>query len=230
MNATGELLRLIEANTGYTSTRASTGDRPDEAYDDVSTGVDALENTAGGLPGSADMGGPYAVKGGSLGFYAVKSAAHQHERMEERTPFHRSHADIIQRAVDYMDLAPGAYHLPLRDKAGVVVGFAQFKGVPNRKKPVLATVLGATMKPSGKDLESMLKLSMSPESNAEPCEVSSRMSDDNNPRIPEPTRRIKATGDPKQEDILRRAFNNVGTSGPNETIESTGLTDPNLAR
>lgn len=86
----------------------------------------------------------------------VKSAAHPHDRMEERTPFHRSHVDFLQRAVDTLALTGEAYHLPLRDKSGNVVGYAQFKRVPNRSTPVLATVLDPTMKPGGENVEARL--------------------------------------------------------------------------
>lgn len=77
--------------------------------------------------------------------------------MEERTPFHRSHADHLQLAVDTLKLTGEAYHLPLRGQDGEVVGYAQFKRVPDRKTPVLATVLGPKMKPRGENVELKLK-------------------------------------------------------------------------
>jgi hypothetical protein len=62
----------------------------------------------------------------------------------------------LQLAVDTLKLTGEAYHLPLRDQSGKVVGFAQFKRVPDRKTPVLATVLGPKMKPRGVDVEPKL--------------------------------------------------------------------------
>lgn len=87
-----------------------------------------------------------------------KIGAHPHDRMSERTEFHPSHVDMIQRAVDTLGLPKGSYHLPLRKQDGSVAGYAQFKGVPNRKAPVLATILGPAMRPGGRDIEAMLKL------------------------------------------------------------------------
>ena len=69
------------------------------------------------------------------GLCSVKLAFHAHDRMEERTPFHRSYTNQLQLAVDTLKLTGEAYHLPLRDNAGKVVGYAQFKRVPDRKSP-----------------------------------------------------------------------------------------------
>lgn len=91
------------------------------------------------------------------GLCTVKLAFHAHDRMEERTPFHRSHADHIQLAVDTLKLKGEAYHLPLRDKDGKVLGYAQFKRVPDRDTPVLSTVLGPKMKPRGENVEPKLR-------------------------------------------------------------------------
>jgi hypothetical protein len=87
-----------------------------------------------------------------------KSAAHAHDRMQERTDLHPSYVDLVQRAVDTLSLPKGSYHLPLRNQDGSVHGYAQFKGVPNRKAPVLATILGPKMRPGGQDIEAMIKL------------------------------------------------------------------------
>jgi len=87
----------------------------------------------------------------------LKIAAHAHDRMVERTPFPRSHVDELQRSVDALGLDPGTYHLPLRHRDGTVLGYAQFKAVPERRAPVLATVLGPTMKPGGFDIEDLLR-------------------------------------------------------------------------
>jgi hypothetical protein len=88
----------------------------------------------------------------------MKLAWHAHDRMMERTPFHPSYVDQLQRAVDTLGLEGDEYYLPLRNKDGSIAGFAQFKRVPNRKWPVLATVLGPRMRPSGENIEMMLKL------------------------------------------------------------------------
>lgn len=91
------------------------------------------------------------------GVYTVKRAAHPHDRIEERTMFHREAVNQIQQAVDLMGLRPGSYHLPLRDKAGNVAGYAVFKGVKNRRSPVLSTVYAKDMRPPGTDIEFMLR-------------------------------------------------------------------------
>lgn len=87
-----------------------------------------------------------------------KLGAHAHERMKERTAFHPSHVDMIQRAVDTLELPKERYHLPLRHQDGSIAGYAQFKGVENRKTPVLATILGPAMTPSGPNIEGLIKL------------------------------------------------------------------------
>lgn len=86
-----------------------------------------------------------------------KVAGHPHDRIEERTPLHKGNIEPLQRAVDFLGLSPGSYHLPLRGKDGQVLGYAQFKGVPNRKGPVLATVLAPHMTPGGVNLETFTK-------------------------------------------------------------------------
>lgn len=91
------------------------------------------------------------------GVYTVKHAAHPHDRIEERTQFHRESVELIQNAVDLMGLKPGSYHLPLRDKAGNVAGYAVFKGVPRRRNPVLATFYAKDMRPPGQDIEALLR-------------------------------------------------------------------------
>ena len=150
--------------------RGNSGSRPEQSQLDVSDGFAGLSFPAGGLPLPMDAGPPYAVKDGALRklawLYGVKLARHAHDRMEERTPLHSSHVDLIQRAVDTLGLPKGSYHLPLRDKGGSVIGYAQFKGVENRKAPVLATVLGPKMKPGGENIENRIKLSHEPETNA----------------------------------------------------------------
>lgn len=92
-----------------------------------------------------------------VGVYTVKSSDHPAQRMDERTGFHPSNVRQVQRLVDMIGLSPGNYHLPLRDESGGVGGYAVFKGVKDRKTPVLATVYGKDMRPPGQDIESLLK-------------------------------------------------------------------------
>lgn len=78
-----------------------------------------------------------------------KIALHAHDRMQERTPFPADLVDTVQKEVDAKKLPKGNYHVPLLDAKGFLRGYAQFKSVPNRALPVLATVLAPTMQPSG---------------------------------------------------------------------------------
>lgn len=84
-----------------------------------------------------------------------KLAAHAHDRMVERAGLPRGHVERLQALADSLALDPGTYHMPIRH-AGQLVGYAQFKSVPNRKGPVLATVLGPEMTPGGYDLSPVL--------------------------------------------------------------------------
>lgn len=146
--------------------RASSGSRPEQAGLDASTNFDGNAAPVGGLIPDQNQGPPYTVKDGALSFYGVKSAAHPHVRMVERTPFPASHVNKLQKAVDTLDLGPGHYYLPLR-KGKKLHGYAQFKSVPNQNKPVLTTVLGHWMSPQGQNIEHMVKLNTyEPESNA----------------------------------------------------------------
>lgn len=86
----------------------------------------------------------------------AKAAAHAHDRMVERAGLPASHVDRLQRLVDTLALDPGVYHLPIRHD-GRLVGYAQFKSVPNRRAPVLATVLSPDMTPSGYNLDDALR-------------------------------------------------------------------------
>ena len=93
-----------------------------------------------------------------VGVYTVKNRmSHPQYRMNERTEFHPSNIDKLQSLVDMMGLSPGSYHLPLRDRAGNVGGYAVFKGVHGRKTPALSTVYSKDMRPPGSDIEAMLK-------------------------------------------------------------------------
>lgn len=220
--SSAQLKQFIQGSGDYyPHRRVGSGSLPTDAAKDVNNGFDTLTDIPGGLPIAQPEGPPYVVKGGSL-----KLSGHAHERMEERTPFHKSHVELIQHAVNSMGLKPGVYHLPLRDKAGVVVGYAQFKGVKNKKGPVLATVLNNRMAPSGKNLEEMLyKQAMEPESNTTPV-VSGKFDTDHiDPRPPQSTAwNRKATRVGAQEPLeyaLRKGFQNVTTPLNSEVIEGS---------
>lgn len=149
--------------------------------------------------------------------YAVKGAAHAHDRMEERTPFARGNVRPLQRAVDSMGLPPGSYHIPLRGRDGRVLGYAQFKSVPNRNAPVLATVLGPAMRPGGVDLGAVLKTAnLTPETNVTPEAVGKFDTDDLDPRPPESLAwNLAHTLAGRQETksyAVRRAFNQMSDS------------------
>lgn len=141
--------------SGSLTRREPVGQTPYATEQSANSGFQELEQPVGGLPGKLDM--IFQAKGGSL--YGVKEGAHAHDRMEERTPFHKSYVNQLQLAVDSLGLEGAQYHLPLRHQNGTVAGYAQFKKVPNRKYPVLATVLGPAMKPGGVNIETMLKTS-----------------------------------------------------------------------
>jgi hypothetical protein len=217
-------IRVIEgAGVANPHRRALVPSRPEEGALDAATIVDAVENPVGGLPIPMPEGGPYVVKNGAARlFHAVKRAWHAHDRMEERTPFHRSHVDYVQHAVDTLNLPGDAYHLPLRAKDGGVAGYAQFKRVPNRKGPVLATVLAPYMKPSGQNIESMLKQGSEPETNADVSTSNKFTTDHIDPRPPESRAWNRVHRHPNQETAayaLRQAFNNATRGARHEVIE-----------
>lgn len=146
---------LLEHATGAASPSrggriTNDGGKPSQ---DAGSAFYELSNPVGGLPGPSGE------------FHDVKTSAHAHDRMEERTPFHKSYVNHLQRAVDTLDLKEQSYHLPLRHQSGAIAGYAQFKKVPNRERPVLATILGPQMKPGGTNLEPLMKLSGEPETN-----------------------------------------------------------------
>lgn len=118
--------------------------------------------------------------------YAVKGAGHAHDRMEERTPFSRSNVRPLQRAVDTLGLPPGSYHIPLHGRNGEILGYAQFKSVPNRRHPVLATVLGPDMTPTGTNVSTYVKAAgIAPETNVTPMAEGKFDTDNLDPRPPE---------------------------------------------
>lgn len=163
-------MTLLESvGDGAPGLRGQADNRPEQGALESNEAFQALVARLGGEPGPMDGWNPPAAEKASEPFHGVKTAWHAHDRMEERTPFHRSHVDHLQRSIDTLQLSPGVYHLPLRNKDGSIAGFAQFKPVPNRKYPVLATILGPEMTPGGVNLDLMLKFAMEPEMNAYPC-------------------------------------------------------------
>lgn len=219
----GSLTQLVDAlgqNNPFRRWYSSA--RPEEGQLDVNTLFYGLENPPGGLPGPAPEGPPYTVKDGA--FHVVKQAAHAHDRMEERTPFHRSYADDIQMVVDTLDLKGQEYHLPLRSRGGKVEGYAVFGKVPNRGRPVLKTVLAPHMKPSGQNIEAMLRKSAALETNDSPRASGQFDTDHIDPRPPESSawnRRHSHGFAPEQASYaFRRAFDGVTTKPKYEVIES----------
>jgi hypothetical protein len=88
--------------------------------------------------------------------YGLKEARHAADRLYERTnldpeviPHLDAQADLLSDHV-----GPGHYYLPLKDASGAHVGYAAFKTVPGypNQRLVLATILGANMKPKGVNL------------------------------------------------------------------------------
>jgi len=161
---------------------------------------------------------PSAQEGGP---YAVKDAAHPHDRMEERTPFHRDGVDELQRVVDQIGLPPGVYHIPLRGKGGEVLGYAQFKGVPNRASPVLATILAPYMRPGGTDLSALTKrAAVSPATNVSPREQQLFSTDQLATRLPEGlvwNGRYENPGAVNRDYAIRRGFDNVAQATTSDT-------------
>ena len=142
------------SGTAYPASRERRTNNPEIPAQDARSAFQELGNPAGGLPEPSTV--MYDLK---LAFHVVKRGAHAHDRMEERTPFHKTYVNQVQLAVDTLGLKGNQYHLPLRNKDGTVAGYAQFKRVSNRAHPVLATVLGPKMRPSGDNVESLLKFS-----------------------------------------------------------------------
>ena len=155
--------------------------------------------------------------------YAVKGASHAEDRIEERTSLPRSTIRPLQAAVDKMALSPGSYHLPLRGKDGNVVGYAQFKAVPNRDRPVLATVLHKYMSPSGQNIESLMKTGSQPETNVTPRAEGLFSTDQLATRLPESrawnlAHQRAGSGETKEYEI-GRMFDQMRHTFP-EAIES----------
>lgn len=198
--------------TGYPSSRSNGASRREQVPLEVGGSFDANDFFSS-YDRPADSGGPYAVKG----------ASHAEDRIEERTPLPRTVIRPLQATVDKMGLSPGSYHLPLRDQHGTVVGFAQFKAVPNRDRPVLATVLGRHMRPGGQNIESMMKAAEQPETNVSARAEGLFSTDQLDPRRPESRAwnlaHTQAGNNATQEYETRRMFDQMRNTFP-EAIES----------
>lgn len=185
--------------------RAGGASRPEQVQLEANTAFDLDDaRAAADLP--TDSGGSYSVK----------MSAHPHDRIEERTSLGKDNISPLQQAVDFLGLSPGAYHLPLRGKDGSVLGYAQFKGVPNRKGPVLATVLAPHMTPGGTNLETWTKSAMAPETNVPSRAKGLFDTDTREPLAPESLawEGTHATDTNKEplEYALRRAFDGMANS------------------
>jgi hypothetical protein len=185
-NEFGQMAQVGQATgSASPSHSGSPGNRPQQPYLEGSMGFETMNNISRWEP-PQNSGPPYAVK--DAAFYAVKTSDHAHERIVERTPLPAKHIERLQQAVDLAALPPEDYYVPLR-KDGNVVGYAAFKGVPNRKHPVLATVLSPWMNPRGKNIEKLIKTSVAePQTNATPYAQELFTTDQGlDPRPPEST-------------------------------------------
>lgn len=207
----------------YPPARASTGNLPGQTLADAAMGFAALDAPSRWEP-PQQTGGPYVEKGAK--FYGVKSAAHAHDRMEERTDLPRSHVDKLQRAVDSIGLTGGFYYLPLR-QGDKLQGYAAFKSVPDRKGPVLATVLAPFMTPKGQNIEHLVKLAGTPETNASPWASGLFTTDDLDPRGPDASnlgvQQPIAGGDLGNDQLVSRMFD--GLRIPSSNTIDTAMSD-----
>jgi hypothetical protein len=165
--------------------------------------------------------------------HAVKEAGHPHDRMAERTPFPGSHVNKLQKAVDLLDLGPGHYYLPLR-KDGDLHGYAQFKSVPRRQRPALATVLGHWMSPQGQNIEHMVKLNtVEPETNAtmdKPPSDTAPEGDNLDPRPRESSARTRAAPRAGEQApllyVFQKAFKDLLQTDTNTIHQGSGVPEP----
>lgn len=199
------LIPLVEGTgTAYPASRSNGASRKEQVPLEVGSAL-AANDFFSTYDNPVDSGPPYAVKG----------AAHAHDRMEERTPFARDNVRPLQQAVDTLGLPPGSYHVPLRGRDGSVLGYAQFKGVPDRASPVLATILGPQMRPGGVNLETLVK-SGALETNVSPLAEGLFDTDQRDPRPPEARTRnplhALSGREETSEYAMRRAFNHLNES------------------
>jgi superfamily II DNA or RNA helicase len=93
--------------------------------------------------------------------YGYKEARHAVDRLQERTQLGTDVIPQLDAEADRLTdhVAPGHYYLPLKNEAGVHVGYAAFKTVEDYPKPrlVLATILGPDMKPKGTSLSDRMQ-------------------------------------------------------------------------
>jgi hypothetical protein len=208
-----KLVPVIEGTgTMYPASRSNGASRDEQVALETGSSFDANDFFST-YDRPMDSGPPYAVKG----------ASHAEDRMEERTDLSRDNVRPIQRAVDKLNLSPGSYHLPLRGKDGSVLGYAQFKAVPNRKGPVLATVLSRHMRPGGENIETLVKHGSQPQTNVTPRAEGLFSTDQIDPRPPESSawnlaHRIAGRDETKEYEITRM-FDQMRHTFP-EAIES----------
>jgi len=85
---------------------------------------------------------------------------HAARRLGQRTRLPAAALARIQRRIGGAALPPGeSHHVPLRDGAGHVRGFAVVRGVGRKSTPVVTTVYDEHMDPPGSDVEHLTKKS-----------------------------------------------------------------------
>jgi len=154
---------LVGGATGglLSATMAPSGDRMRQGA--IGFASDAL----GGALGPWGMVASPAI---NMGLQAVtapkeeeKQADHADDRMRERIKAHfppNALADLREQAKG-LDVAPGRYYLPMKDKAGNTAAIAAFKTVGAKDHLVLATVLAPKDKPPpGTSLSHLMKQPM----------------------------------------------------------------------
>lgn len=217
MDDNAKLLQFIQSTgSAYPYRRTNAASRPEQATYDINSGFDGADNPAGGLPGPMDAGGPYAVKG----------AAHADDRLKERTKFPPQTLHDLRKDLRRLELPAKAYYKPLRDDSGVVVAYAQIRRVPNRKHPVITTVLSNHMAPSGYNMDLLDKRAvLEPETNATPIASGKFDTDHIEPRMPESSAWNEQKSRPGGDITARRAldlgFKSVSQPPSSEVIESS---------
>lgn len=85
----------------------------------------------------------------------AKLADHVQDRRAERTPFlSKQQIEDLRAAALKLEVEPGPYHTPLKDRHGLLVGHGAFRVIDG--KLVMTTILGKDMKPKGTSLSHVL--------------------------------------------------------------------------
>ena len=95
--------------------------------------------------------------------YEEKQADHADDRLKERikADFPANTLEKLRAQAKELELAPGRYYLPLKDRAGNTAAIAAFKTVGPKDQLVLATVLAPKKNPpSGTSLSHLMKQPM----------------------------------------------------------------------